>query len=132
MGDASWQAMYDDIARLKQESLQRQRDLIMVAIAEADTERPNANWRRKLSELRNHESNKTRGFSALISPSLLLRGLVTTINWISPPSSKGKLVAIETIEEAISWLQRETGRSMSYLGEMHRACLREAKKRSLP
>ena len=125
ISDAEWQAVYDDALRLMEEAARTQRDMIMVTLAQPDTESPNANWRRKLAELRTKNTTNVRSLSVIVTPSLLLGGVITAINWITPANAREKLVTKSTFKEALDWLQKETGRPLEHLVVMHKTAINQ-------
>ena len=130
LSDADWQRIYNDVVRLLQDSKQAQRDMLMVAIAH-NTERPNATWRRKLAELRNQNQQIPRILSVIVTPSLLLRGIITAMNWIVPAKPTEQTIAADNFEEAHAWLRQKTQDPLDYLIEMHQQCLAMLPKRAL-
>lgn len=127
ISEAEWQAMYDDSLRLMAESARTKQEMIMVTLTQPDTERPNANWRRKLAELRNH-STGVQSLSVIVTSSILISGVITAINWITPANSKEKLVAKSSFEEAHAWLVQETKRPLEHLIAMHKTALSRLQK----
>lgn len=130
LSEAEWQTIYDNLVRQTEDAIRTRQDFIFVSIAHPDAERPNATWRRKLAELRNKSEQPLRGYSVIVTSSLLLRGVITTINWIVPAKPGGKITVVETFEEALAWLQKETNKPLDYLIEMHRSCLAQLPKSS--
>jgi hypothetical protein len=132
LSDEEWQEFYEDIMRLVDECKRAGKEFILVAIAGPDTERPNASWRRKLAEIRHHSNDAVhRSLTALVTSSLLLRGVITALNWIVPKRSKDKIMSVNSFEEAHKWLSKETQRPLAYLPDMYKAVIQKMNAQSL-
>jgi hypothetical protein len=46
---------------------------------------------------------------AIVSSSALTRGVMTAMNWVSPPPAHVQMVNHATIEEAAAWVERLQG-----------------------
>jgi hypothetical protein len=123
ISDAEWQVMYDDVTRMMEDAIRAKQDFILVSISNTNAERPNASWRRKFAELRTKNDQLPRALSVIVTSSLLLRGVMTAINWVIPAKAKEKTIAVDTFEEGLVWLRNETERPLHYLHGMHRECL---------
>jgi hypothetical protein len=121
--DSEWQTLYEDLHLSAKDSDRKQTDGLVIFITQPNTERPNATWRRRLAELRKLGYSPPRARLALVTSSILLRGLFTTLNWIVPMPAYEKMLAVETFEEACAWLVQETGRPLDYLASMHKTAL---------
>ena len=42
----------------------------------------------------------------------MLRGVMTMINWVSPPVGGSATTAVATFEEAVAWLEEKTGKKL--------------------
>jgi hypothetical protein len=69
---------------------------------------PDAHWRRRFAEQR-QAMKAPRVFTAIVTTSTLLRGVLTAMNWISPPPVHVKSVHHATREEAEAWLELVQG-----------------------
>jgi spore coat protein CotF len=128
--EADWQQLYEDVLCLMKNSRQAQKTMIMIAIAQNDTERPNATWRRRLAELRNQGQQIPSVLTVMVTQSLLLRGVITAMNWIVPARSNEQTTAVNSFEEAHIWLRQKTQDSLDYLIEMHKQGLSMLPKRA--
>lgn len=82
----------------------------IILVIDADVPIPNATWRRHFAKAR------TKSFFPFlfvtVTPSHLLRGVLTMINWVSPPAETSATSAAETFEEAVAWLEQKTGKKV--------------------
>ncbi len=72
-----------------------------ILVAEAGNPPPNAAWRRRIAE-------ETRRFSsrplfAMVSSSMLMRGVVTAINWIRLPAYD--FASFDSFDAAVRWIE---------------------------
>ena len=127
VSDKEWQNLYDDLIRATNDCVRLGTELIILAISQKDTKRPNANWRRKFAELRPKQKDVKHVIVALVVQSLFMKGIMTAINWVIPAQSKEKINSFDTPTEAIAWLELQVGRPSPYLQEMHLQLLQELK-----
>lgn len=82
----------------------------IILIIDADVPIPNATWRRHFAK------SRTKSFFPFlfvtVTPSQLLRGVLTMINWVSPPAEISATSAAETFEEAVAWMEQKTGKKL--------------------
>jgi hypothetical protein len=80
-----------------------------ILVAEPGNPPPNAAWRLRMAEeTRRLES---RPLFALVSRSLLIRGVVTAINWIRPPAYD--FAAFDAFDAAVAWIESRRGRKIT-------------------
>lgn len=80
--------------------------------ADRDNPVPNAAWRKKMAEA--SKDYPPNCLYAMVSESVVVRGVVTAINWLRPPTYD--FVAVATMEEALAWLrERRDDATMSAL-----------------
>jgi hypothetical protein len=108
--DAELEAIYNAYLRLDADALARGAAMTasVVVVASTPTERPNANWRRKLAELRLHLRTPRR-LSVVITRSAILRGIMTLINWVQRPPPHEIMEFCATFEEGVRWMERQSG-----------------------
>jgi hypothetical protein len=123
--DQDCQKICDDITRLTAESHQAHKDLIIFIIAQPDTERPNATQRRMLGDLRKTSNAPYAAHSVLVTPSLLLRGIITALHWIIPARGNEKTVAFNTFGEAHVWLVNERKKPLPHLIDMYQTTMQQ-------
>lgn len=80
---------------------------------------PTAPWRKRIADA--STAIKSQALFCLVSPSPLIRGVVTAINWLRPPSFEFTTCA--TIEDAADWIADRRG----YAGGNLQALLAEAR-----
>ncbi|HLM72781.1 MAG TPA: hypothetical protein VK459_08815 [Polyangiaceae bacterium] len=83
----------------------------IILLIDAEVPIPNATWRRQFAK------SRTKSFFPFlfvtVTPSHLLRGVLTMINWVSPPAESSATTAVETFEEAVAWIEQKTGKPLT-------------------
>ena len=64
---------------------------------------PNSFWRRRIAQATAHPHGRDAMF-ALVTSSLLVRGVVSAINWLRPPRYHIGLHA--SVDDAVAWVER--------------------------
>ena len=99
-----------DNEQLIQSILQQQHGAVptswgaFILITDAQYPNPDARWRKRYAELRN-EIRFSEFFFILVTSARILRGVMTAVNWINPPSPRFQTEAFGTFEEAARWLE---------------------------
>jgi|HubBroStandDraft_4_1064222.scaffolds.fasta_scaffold57829_1 hypothetical protein len=65
---------------------------------------PDAHWRRRLA-LQRQGMKAPRVFTSIITTSTVLRGVLTAMNWVSPPPPHVKAVHHAARDEAAAWIE---------------------------
>jgi hypothetical protein len=55
---------------------------------------------------------------ALVSPSLMLRGALQAIQWLTPPPPGHRVHAFSSVDAAKTWVRIESGRPLVQLDEL--------------
>lgn len=55
---------------------------------------------------------------ALVSPSLVLRGALQAVQWLTPPPPGHRVHAFSSVEDAKTWVRIESGRPLLQLDEL--------------
>ena len=74
-----------------------------VLVIDSELPIPNATWRRHFAKSRT--KSLFPFLFVTVTPSHLLRGVMTMINWVSPPVGGSATTAVATFEEAVAWLE---------------------------
>lgn len=69
-------------------------------VSERGNPPPDATWRRRMAEA--SADYPPNCLYAMVSESVVVRGVVTAINWIRPPTYQ--FTAVATVPEAMAWL----------------------------
>jgi hypothetical protein len=101
---------------------------VCVLAAEPENPHPNAAWRKRLAELQERAGSRTQRFLfVLVTESQIMRGVMTEIRWLKPPTPPHETVTISTFEEAMRWVEARRGES---LFELRGLLLEAARSRS--
>ena len=107
--DEDYAILLDSIAR-NQNSGRPGDPFKFVLVIDADLPMPNATWRRKFAK------SRTKSFFPFlfvtVTPSHLLRGVMTMINWVTPPPGGSATNSVATFDEAVAWLEEKSGRKL--------------------
>lgn len=85
-----------------------------VMMVDRDNPRPDAMWRKRIAEA--STNLKSRPMFALVSPSPIIRGVLTAINWVRPPPFE--TAAFATLEDARRWGEAAQKRSLAVLPQL--------------
>lgn len=107
--DSDWEKVIQHLRRMDEEAVQRNTAWLIIGQVASGSERPNATWRKRFAEERLAWKAKKR-CSALVTDSLLFRGLLTTLNWIVPQPKEEDFRTFPTLPEALQWA--ETARNV--------------------
>lgn len=111
--DADYLRVLEAIQELDWEGKAAGKPVAFVLVVDADSERPAPMWRKRLAEQR-RALTSPRVFMTIVSPSALTRGVITAMNWVSPPPPHVQMVNHATIEQAAEWVEymQETPRAI--------------------
>lgn len=102
--DEDYAVMLDAITR--HESTSRPGEPFkFILIIEPDVPMPSATWRRKFAKSR--DKNVYPYLFVTVTPSQLLRGALTMINWVNPPASGSATSPAATFEEGLAWIEEK-------------------------
>ena len=90
-------------------------------VAERGNPPPNARWRQQIAEA--SKAYPPNCAFALVSESVLVRGVLTAINWLRPPTYD--VIAVATVDEALAWVVARRGEASR---DGLRACLERARR----
>jgi hypothetical protein len=93
-----------------------------------EVQRPPPLWRRRMADANNAIRAKEYYF-ALVSPSMLIRGVFTAINWLTKPRPGYHSAPFEHFDQAAEWIRTQTGERYPRLESLEataRAALRAA------
>jgi hypothetical protein len=77
-----------------------------IQVVDPDNPPPNAKWRKRIAE---ETADLGDGaLFALVSPSPMVRGVVTAVNWFRAPPYEVR--TFSTFEEAVAWIEERLGR----------------------
>jgi hypothetical protein len=107
--DEDYAVLLDSIAR--NESASRPGEPFkFILVIEPDIPMPNATWRRKFAKSR--DKNIYPFLFVTVTPSHLLRGVLTMINWVNPPSMGSATSATATFEEGVEWIEAKINKKL--------------------
>jgi hypothetical protein len=89
---------------------------IHILISAANYPQPNAVWRKRFAEAREKQAHPVH--FAFISPSPILRAVVTAVSWIAPPQ-KGSSSAYASFAEAVVAMEERFKRKLPILQRLH-------------
>lgn len=89
-----------------------------ILYVERDNPLPDAKWRERFAEA--SLTLRTRPAIAFASPSPLVRGIVTAVNWLRPPPFE--FTTTDTFDEAVRWLEHKRGVPMKIFFDLFAEC----------
>lgn len=116
--EEEWEDAFATTKRLDQDAAQRGSDSLMIMLIKPGAERPNATRRRRMAEARTRRKAR-RHLAVFISDSLLLRGFLKTLDWISPRPANEENGIVATFAEAVAWSEEKRGRPLPELWSLY-------------
>jgi hypothetical protein len=98
--DADYERYVASLSDLREQAKQNGHGTGLL-IAERDNPPPNAAWRRRMAEA--SSDYPPNCVYVLVSPSVVVRGIVTAINWLRPATYEFSTVS--TLEDGLTWLR---------------------------
>jgi len=96
----------------------------LILVIDPGQKPPSARWRQRMASIR----NQSRPFrSAIVTPSVVERGVITALNWLRPPGVGQKVVSTATFHEALAWLEAEVKGCSGLLQALHAKARKEAR-----
>lgn len=94
--------------------------LAAVLVTDPGVEAVPASWRKRMAQF-NNSVQAQQYLLAIVTPSSVVRGILTAINWLSPAKQGHVRRAHETFADACTWVEKLRGRSEPQLDELYRA-----------
>lgn len=97
-------------------------ELLRIGILTIDSENPmpNASWRKRIADASSDIDPNT--LFILVSERPAVRGILTAINWVRPPTYQWSVV--KTFEDALALVQEHRPDAVARVKELHEDCLR--------
>lgn len=105
-------ASMEAMAALDRDGARLKKPLITVLFIEPDAGQPSAQMRKEYAESQ-ERMTADRHVLILVTTSTFVRGVVTAVNWIKPPTVRFKTEVCATIDEAIGFAEKERGESVA-------------------
>jgi hypothetical protein len=106
------------IDKLDQNGRDQGHAIAMILLLGADAAPPDAHWRRRFAEQRKALAAPA-AYLSVVTTSALLRGVMTAMNWISPPPPHIKSQHHATFTEAAAWVELTQGAKGSALRALY-------------
>jgi hypothetical protein len=116
--DADYERVLTAVEKLDRDGKLANKPVAFVLVVDAQSERPAPKWRRRLAEQR-RTLTSSQVLMAIVSPSTLTRGVMTAMNWVSPPPAHVQMVNYATVEEAAAWVERLQGTPRATVQRMY-------------
>jgi hypothetical protein len=87
-----------------------------VLVIDPGQQSPSPLWRQRIAEAR---TTKQPFRIVIVTSSVVMRGVMTAINWIRPNGEGQKTVSRATLEEAIAWIEAEGGKARPMLHTLY-------------
>jgi hypothetical protein len=115
----NYEQLYQSYLILDQEAVSRNQESLSILLLEpgAPSPRPDASWRKRFAEIRLHVKAKRR-LTVLVTDSMIIRGVMTVINWIQPKPDNEEHLTVTTLDEAIPWIEARRGPSRQLIEDL--------------
>ena len=114
--DADYDAVVEDIAASSRAGVKTGAAVVRLMFADAENPTPNAAQRQRIVGAVRSDTGPKSQFFVMITPSILIRGVVTAIAWFAPPTHKTSAHA--TLDEALAWIEERRPGVVARLREM--------------
>jgi len=94
--------------------------LVAILVTDPGVEAVPPAWRKRMASF-NDNVQASRFLLSIVTPSSLIRGILTAINWLSPARPGHQRKAHETFAEACAWIEKIHGRPQPQLAELYHA-----------
>ena len=94
--------------------------LVAILVTDPGVEAVPPAWRKRMASF-NDNVQASRFLLSIVTPSSLIRGILTAINWLSPARQGHQRKAHETFAEACAWIEKIHGRPQPQLAELYHA-----------
>ena len=94
--------------------------LSAVLVTDPGVEAVPPSWRKRMAAF-NDSVQAPRYLLAIVTPSSVVRGILTAINWLSPARVGHQRRAHESFADACNWIEKAHGRPQPQLDELQRA-----------
>lgn len=91
-----------------------------ILVVDPENPRPDATQRKKIAEVRATEI-VPKFFTAVVTQSLTVRGVITVLEWISPAPPHYETAAFASVEEAAAWIEQRRGVKLPLVSLYHQA-----------
>jgi hypothetical protein len=117
--EADWVRCIESLELADETALRMGVPLVCVLVADPETPRPPAVWRKRMAV--GQESIRAPVYYfAFVAPNALIRGVYTAINWMAKKGPSGhKSVAVPTFANAASWVRKNAAKAYPTLEALH-------------
>jgi hypothetical protein len=98
--EQDWEQALASFFLIDDEAVRQHKSGLVFIIVEPGAERPNATWRKRLAEQRIQYKARERHL-VLVTNSILFRGVLNAVNWLSPPPPHEKIFVTDSIPDGI-------------------------------
>lgn len=124
--DADYDAVIADLGASTLAGAKLSQPAVQLMFAHPENPTPTATQRQRLVNAV-RESTGGKQFFAMVTPSILMRGVVTAVAWFAPPTHKASAHA--TLEEALAWVEEQRPGTSAGLRDMAARLRREVAQR---
>jgi hypothetical protein len=125
IADADYERCITSMQELDAAAAQQPQGLLAVLVTDPGTPGVPPAWRKRMADF-NRGVKSRPYFLALVTTSMVLRGALTMINWLSPPRPGQALTAHATFDEACRWAESMRGQPLPRLPDLMTAVRRQA------
>lgn len=118
VADQEYQRCIDAVEASDHAAVVRGQGHVVVLVTDHDTPRPPPSWRQRMAASNNSLRADTCYF-AVVSPSLMIRGVFTAISWLMHNRAGRTFVAWSTFAEAAEGARKQTGKPLPQLEALY-------------
>ena len=119
-GDEDYERCVSSMYAFEAEQRNHPEGIVAVLVSDPGIPPVPPSWRKRMAEF-NQSVQASPYLLSIVTPSAVIRGILTAINWLSPPRKGHERVAHETFAQACDWVDRHRGQPQPRLRELHQA-----------
>jgi hypothetical protein len=127
--DADYQRCIDAVRMADAGAASRRLPYVCVLVVSAEVPQPPPVWRRRMADT-NNALAATEHRLALVTPSLVVRSVLTAISWLTRPRPGHQLKPFENFSSAAQWIRTSIGQPYPKLEQLYSSLEREMGKRA--
>jgi hypothetical protein len=120
VSDADYERCVSSMYAFEREQRSHPRGIAAILVNDAGVPPVPASWRKRMADF-NDSVQATPYLLSIVTPSTVIRGILTAINWLSPSRKDHERVAHETFTQASAWIEKRRGVAQPELAPLYAA-----------
>ena len=116
--DADYERCVSTMTEFERTVRGQQEGIAVILVTDPGVPPVPACWRKRMADF-NQNVQASKYLLAIVTPSSVIRGILTAINWLSPAKGDHHRVAHGTFAEARAWIEKHRGKRQPRLTELY-------------